>query len=51
MRRRKLHRKRYADLEVQLTMRDTVITEKGITDKKGFYLPKNLVDKFDGYCN
>ena len=31
--------------EVQLTMGDTVITEKGITDKKRFYLPKNLVDK------
>jgi hypothetical protein len=35
--------------EVQLTMGDTVITEKGITDKKRFYLPKNLVDKFDGH--
>ena len=34
--------------EVQLTMGDTVITEKGITDKKRFYLPKNLVNKFDG---
>ena len=39
-----------ADLgEVQLTIGDTVITEKGITDKKRFYLPKNLVDKFDGH--
>ena len=34
--------------EVQLTIGDTVLTEKGITDKKRFYLPKNLVDKFDG---
>ena len=39
-----------ADLgEVQLTIGDTVITEKGITDKKRFYLPKSLVDKFDGH--
>jgi hypothetical protein len=38
-----------ADLgEVQLTIEDTVITEKGITDKKRFYLPKSLADKFDG---
>ena len=35
--------------EVQLTIGDTVITEKGISDKKRFYLPKNLVDKFDGH--
>ena len=35
--------------EVQLTIGDTVLTEKGITDKKRFYLPKNLVDKFDGH--
>ena len=35
--------------EVQLTTGDTVITEKGISDKKRFYLPKNLVDKFDGH--
>ena len=31
--------------EVQLIIWDTVLTEKGITDKKRFYLPKNLVDK------
>jgi len=31
--------------EVQLTIGDTVITEKGVTDKKRFYLPKSLVDK------
>ncbi|MFL6407280.1 MAG: hypothetical protein ACJ71F_09460, partial [Nitrososphaeraceae archaeon] len=35
--------------EVQLTIGDAVITEKGITDKKRFYLPKDLVDKFDGH--
>ena len=35
--------------EVQLTIGDTVITEKGIGDKDRFYLPKNLVDKFDGH--
>jgi hypothetical protein len=35
--------------EVQLTIGDTVITEKGITDKKRFYLPKSLVDKFNGH--
>jgi hypothetical protein len=32
-----------------LTIGDTVITEKGIRDKKRFYLPKKLVDKFDGH--
>ena len=35
--------------EVQLTIGDTVITEKGVTDKKRFYLPKSLVDKYDGH--
>jgi hypothetical protein len=35
--------------EVQLIMGDTVITEKGITDKKRFYLPKSLKDRFDGH--
>jgi hypothetical protein len=35
--------------EVQLTIGDTVITEKGVTDKKRFYLPKSLADKFDGH--
>ena len=34
--------------EAQLTIGDTVLTEKGITDKKRFYLPKNLVNRFDG---
>ena len=35
--------------EVQLIMGDTVITEKGIADKDRFYLPKSLIDKFDGH--
>jgi hypothetical protein len=35
--------------EVQLTIGDTVIAEKGITDKDRFYLPKSLIDKFDGH--
>jgi hypothetical protein len=31
-------------------MGDTVmITEKGIADKNRFYLPKSLIDRFDGY--
>ena len=36
--------------EVQLTVGDAVITEKGInnTDKDRFYLPKSIIDKFDG---
>ena len=35
--------------EVQLIMGDTVITEKGIVDKDRFYLPKSLVEGFDGH--
>jgi hypothetical protein len=35
--------------EVQLIMVDTVITEKGITAKDRFYLPKSLIDRFDGH--
>jgi len=35
--------------EVQLTIGDTVLTEKCITDKKRFYLPKGLADKIDGH--
>jgi hypothetical protein len=35
--------------EVQLTIGDTVVTEKGIADKNRFYLPKSLLDKFDGH--
>ena len=31
-------------------MGDTVmITEKGIADKNRFYLPKSLIDRFDGH--
>jgi hypothetical protein len=33
----------------QLIIGDTVVTEKGIADKNRFYLPKNLVDRFDGH--
>jgi hypothetical protein len=32
-----------------LTLGDTVITEKGIVAKDRFYLPKSLVDRFDGH--
>jgi hypothetical protein len=32
-----------------LTIGDTVIIEKGIADKNRFYLPKNLVNRFDGH--
>ena len=32
-----------------MTIGDTVITEKGIADKNRFYLPKSLVNKFDGH--
>jgi hypothetical protein len=35
--------------EVQLIIGDTVITEKGIADKNRFYLPKSLIDRFDGH--
>jgi hypothetical protein len=35
--------------EVQLIIGDRVITEKGIADKDRFYLPKSLIDKFDGH--
>jgi hypothetical protein len=35
--------------EVQLTIGNTIITEKGVTDKKRFYLPKSRMDKFDGH--
>jgi hypothetical protein len=35
--------------EVQLIIGDTVITEKGIADKDRFYLPKSLIDRFDGH--
>jgi hypothetical protein len=35
--------------EVQLTIGDTVITEKGISEKDRFYQPKSLIDRFDGH--
>jgi hypothetical protein len=35
--------------EVQLIMGNTVITEKCIADKDRFYLPKSLIDRFDGH--
>ena len=41
----------YVDFgEVQLTIGDAIITEKGIINahKDRFYLPKSLIDKFDG---
>lgn len=34
--------------EVEQVQSDIVITKKGIVDKDKFYLPKNLVDRFDG---
>ena len=34
--------------EVQMTMGDTVIAEKGIVDKDRFYLPKSLIDNLMG---
>ena len=32
-----------------MTIGDTVVTEKGIADNNRFYLPKNLVSRFDGH--
>jgi hypothetical protein len=34
--------------EVHTVEGDNVVTEKGITEHDRFYLPKNLVDRFDG---
>ena len=34
--------------EVDAVEPDTVVTKKGIVDKDKFYLPKNLVEAFDG---
>ena len=28
---------------------DTVVTKKGVLDKDKFYLPKNLVETYDGH--
>jgi hypothetical protein len=34
--------------EVQEVLEDTIVTKKGVLDKDKFYLPKNLVEAFDG---
>ena len=34
--------------EVHAVEADTVVTKKGIVDKDKFYLPKNLVESYDG---
>ncbi|MGG6459803.1 MAG: hypothetical protein ACM3JQ_00080 [Candidatus Eiseniibacteriota bacterium] len=34
--------------EVHSVESDTVVTKKGIVDKNKFYLPKNLVESYDG---
>ena len=34
--------------EVQEIQSDVVVTQKGVLDKDKFYLPKNVVDRFDG---
>jgi hypothetical protein len=33
--------------EVQEIQDDVVVTQKGVLDKNKFYLPKNVVDRFD----
>lgn len=39
-----------ADLgEVQEVGIDYIVTQKGILDKDKYYIPKNLVDHFDGH--
>ncbi len=35
--------------EVHAVKADTVITKKGVLDKDKFYLPKNLVEAYDGH--
>jgi hypothetical protein len=35
--------------EVQEIQNDIVVTQKGVLDKDNFYLPKNMVDRFDGH--
>ena len=35
--------------EVQEIQDDVVVTQKGVLDKDKFYLPKNVVDRFDGH--
>lgn len=40
---------RYCDLgKVQQIKDDTIITEKGVINKKTYFLPKKLIDKFNG---
>ena len=34
--------------EVDEVRPDVIVTKKGVVDKDKFYLPKNLVDRFDG---
>lgn len=34
--------------EVQEVSREYIITQKGTLNKEKFYIPKNLVDRFDG---
>ena len=34
--------------EVQDISREYVITQKGIVDKERYYIPKNLLERFDG---
>jgi hypothetical protein len=34
---------------VQEIQSDVVVTQKGVLDKDKFYLPKNVVDRFDGH--
>ena len=35
--------------EVHAVESDTVVTKKGVLDKDKFYLPKNLVEAYDGH--
>ncbi|MBA3750901.1 MAG: hypothetical protein H0X03_08455 [Nitrosopumilus sp.] len=35
--------------EVQEITVDYVVTERGLVDKTKFYIPKNLVESFDGH--
>ncbi|MGB8101662.1 MAG: hypothetical protein WCE96_08295 [Nitrososphaeraceae archaeon] len=35
--------------EVYEIQADTVVTKKGVLDKDKFYLPKNLVEAYDGH--
>lgn len=35
--------------EVQEIQDDDVVTQKGVLDKDKFYLPKNMLNRFDGH--